>query len=75
MAGSKPRLRVAGKNTLRIMGLFNPLLRELAEMNYLFNNPLILDDSAIHQLLGEIRKTTYEEGLRLSLEAPRTQAA
>lgn len=69
MAGAKPRLRVAGKNTLRIMGLFNPLLRELVEMNYLFKNPVLLDDSALQQLLGQIRKTPYDEGLRLSLEA------
>jgi nucleoside-diphosphate-sugar epimerase len=73
MARSKPRKRVAGKNTLRIMGLFNPLLRELVDMNYLFTNPLILDDSAIHQLLGEIRKTPYDEGLRLCLEAQQTR--
>lgn len=71
MAGSKPRIRVAGKTMLRIMGMFNPLLRELVEMNYLFANPLILDDSALHALLGEIRKTPYDEGLRLCLEAAR----
>jgi nucleoside-diphosphate-sugar epimerase len=73
MAGSKPRLRVAGKNTLRLLGLFNPLMRELVEMNYLFTNPVLLDDSALRGLLGEIQKTRYEEGLRLSLEAARQQ--
>ena len=32
---------------------------------------VLLDDSALHQLLGPIHKTPYDEGLRLSLEAAR----
>jgi nucleoside-diphosphate-sugar epimerase len=67
LAGAKPRLRVAGKNLLRILGLFNPLMRELVEMNYLLTNPVLMDDSALRNLLGAIRKTTYEDGLRISL--------
>ena len=67
MAGTKPRLRVAGKNMLRVLGLFNPLMRELVEMHYLLTNPVLLDDSALRNLLGGIRKTPYEDGLRISL--------
>jgi nucleoside-diphosphate-sugar epimerase len=71
MAGRKPRLRVAGKTLLRLMGLFNPIMRELVEMHYLLTTPVLLDDSALHGLLGRIHKTPYDEGLRLSLEAAR----
>jgi nucleoside-diphosphate-sugar epimerase len=71
MAGRKPRFRVAGKTTLRLIGLFNPVMRELAEMHYLLTNPILLDDSALQGLLGPLRKTPYEEGLRLSLDAAR----
>ncbi len=71
MVGSKPRLRVAGKTMLRLLGLFNPIMRELVEMHYLLTNPVLLDDSALRGLLGEIRKTPYEEGLKLSLDAAR----
>jgi nucleoside-diphosphate-sugar epimerase len=71
MAGTKPRLRVAGKNMLRLLGLFNPLMRELVEMNYLLTTPVLMDDSALHHLLGQIRKTPYDEGLQLSLDAMR----
>ena len=53
------------------MGLFNPLMRELVEMHYLLTTPVLMDDSALHNLLGKIRKTPYDEGLRLSLEAAR----
>jgi nucleoside-diphosphate-sugar epimerase len=75
MAGSKPRLRVAGKTALRLLGLFNPVMRELVEMHYLLTSPLFLDGSALRGLLGGIHKTPYEDGLRLSLDAARASAA
>jgi hypothetical protein len=46
-------------------------MRELVEMQYLLTNPVLMDDSALRELLGEIRKTPYEEGLRISLDAMR----
>ena len=60
---------VAGKTTLRLIGLFNPLVREMAEMNYLQTSPVVLDDSALRGLLGDIKKTTYDEGIRQCVEA------
>jgi hypothetical protein len=38
--GSPIDYRTAGKNTLRLLGLFNPLLAEFVEMSYLFEQPL-----------------------------------
>jgi nucleoside-diphosphate-sugar epimerase len=69
--GRRPRLMVAGKTMLRLAGLFDPILRELVEMNYLMRTPVIMDDSAIHALLGEIRKTSYDEGIQRTLAAMR----
>ena len=69
--GRTPRLRVAGKTTLRLMGLFNPLMRELVEMNYLHTSPVVLDDSALQRLLGPVKKTSYDEGIRKTLETMR----
>lgn len=67
--GSKIQLRVAGKTMLRLLGLFNPFMRELVEMNYLMTDPLIMDDSALRQLMGPIHKTPYAEGIRQTLAA------
>jgi nucleoside-diphosphate-sugar epimerase len=75
MAGHKPKLRVLGKMMLRVIGLFNPFMRELVEMNYLVTTPVLLDDSALHELLGEVRKTSYEDGLRTTLDSYRAVAA
>jgi nucleoside-diphosphate-sugar epimerase len=71
MAGRKPKIRIVGKNMLRLIGLFNPIMRELVEMNYLLTTPVIMDDTALHTLLGNIHKTPYAEGLRQTLEAYR----
>jgi nucleoside-diphosphate-sugar epimerase len=67
--GRKVALRVAGKTMLRVLGLFNRMLRELGEMNYLMSEPLIMDDAALRRLLGPIRKTPYAEGIRQTLAA------
>jgi hypothetical protein len=50
MAGRKPKYLVAGKWMLRVAGLFNPLLRELVEMNYLLTNPVLMDDTSLQNL-------------------------
>jgi hypothetical protein len=60
---------------LRLLGLFNPMLRELVEMHYLMTQPVIMDDSALHGLLGPVAKTPYAEGIRQSLEAARTASS
>jgi nucleoside-diphosphate-sugar epimerase len=72
--GRTPKLRVAGKTLLRMMGLFNSMMRELVEMSYLHTTPVVLDDSAIQKLLGPVKKTSYDEGIRTTLDAMRGTA-
>ena len=69
--GRKIPLRVAGKTTLRVLGVFNRLMREMVEMNYLMTEPLIMDDSALQRLIGPLHKTPYVEGVRQTLAAIR----
>ena len=68
-AGHQVKRRVAGKTMLRVLGLFNKLLREMPEMSYLLTDPVILDDSALQRLIGPVRKTPYAEGIRRTLAA------
>ncbi|MFM0307689.1 NAD-dependent epimerase/dehydratase family protein [Paraburkholderia sp. RL17-383-BIF-A] len=75
LAGREPKLLVAGKTLLRLLGLFNPLMRELVEMNYLMTEPVVLDDSALTELIGPIAKTSYEEGIRHAFDTAREAAA
>jgi nucleoside-diphosphate-sugar epimerase len=71
MAGNKPKMRVAGKTMLRVIGLFNPLMKEMVEMNYLMTSPVLMDDSALQRLLGAVKKTSYDEGFRKTLDSYR----
>jgi nucleoside-diphosphate-sugar epimerase len=69
--GRRPKLLVANGAMVRAIGLFDPLMRELVEMLYLMTTPVIMDDAALHGLLGEVHKTPYDEGIRRTLEAMR----
>ncbi|KAF1042165.1 MAG: hypothetical protein GAK35_02865 [Herbaspirillum frisingense] len=69
--GRKLKTRVAGKTMLRLTGMFNPFMRELVEMHYLQTQPVIMDDSALQQLIGPIGKTPYAEGIRQALKGVR----
>jgi nucleoside-diphosphate-sugar epimerase len=73
--GRRPKLLVAGKLMLRALGLFDPFMREMVEMHYLLTTPVIMDDSALSGLLGGLRKTSYEEGIRQTLASMRNKDA
>lgn len=68
-AGRPVRTRVIGKTMLRLIGLFKPLLREIADMHYLITEPVILDDGDLQRLIGPVAKTPYAEGVRRTLSA------
>lgn len=70
----EPRLRVAGEFMLRVLGVFNPFLREVVEMHYLWTTPVKLDDTRLRQLLPNLHKTPYAEGIRRTIDAMRTRA-
>ena len=73
-SGTTIKTRIAGKFLLRLVGLFKPFMRELVEMHYLFTDPVLLDDTALQQLIGPLHKTPYAEGVRRTLAALRDQA-
>jgi nucleoside-diphosphate-sugar epimerase len=66
--GREPKFRSAGRTLLRVLGWFNPLMRELPEMLYLQETPVLLDDGKLQGKLGRLHKTAYDEGIRLTLE-------
>jgi len=66
--GREPKWRTVGSTMLKLLGLFNPLMKEMVEMHYLFETPVILDDSKLRSKLGEVKKTPYEEGIKQTLQ-------
>lgn len=69
MAAAQPRLLVVGPALQRFLGVFNPLLREAVEMNYLWTTPVILDDAKLSRVIGPPRKTSYPDGVRAGVRA------
>jgi nucleoside-diphosphate-sugar epimerase len=67
-AGRAPKFRIVGRTALKVAGWFSPLMRELPEMAYLQETPVILDDSKLAARLGALRKTPYEEGIRKTVD-------
>ena len=66
--GRGPKYRTAGVGLLKIMGWFSPLMRELPEMLYLHETPVLLDDSKLRARFGNVSKTSYDEGIRQTLD-------
>jgi len=71
--GRSVKTMVAGKTMLRLIGCFNSLMRELVEMHYLITDPIVLDDSALRELLGPLHKTSYDDGVRAILSSQRVK--
>lgn len=55
------------KNMIRMLGLFNGNMREVVEMYYLNEEPVVLDGTKYENLLGELPRTSYREGLKQTL--------
>ena len=63
-AGHEPKLRVMAPWMQTAVGLFMPVLRELKEMRYLLETPVVLDDAKLMALLPDLMKTSYEAGAK-----------
>jgi nucleoside-diphosphate-sugar epimerase len=71
--GKAPKYRTVGRGLLKIMGWFNPLYREVIEMLYLQETPVLLDDSKLRAKFPDLHKTPYDEGIRQTLDWMRTR--
>ncbi|HLK68973.1 MAG TPA: NAD(P)H-binding protein [Bryobacteraceae bacterium] len=70
--GRSPKYRTVGSGLLKVMGWFSPLYKELPEMLYLEETPVILDDSKLLAKFPNSHKTPYDEGIAKTLEWMRT---
>lgn len=61
------------KNMLRMVGLFNRQMREFVEMQYLNEDPVILDGGKYEKYIGPLPRTSYEEGIRRTIEAMKNE--
>ncbi len=66
--GLEPKMTGTSRTFVRLAGLFSRLAREFAEMQYLTEEPLILDGSKFNNFFGTRYPTrNYEDGIRETL--------
>jgi nucleoside-diphosphate-sugar epimerase len=61
--GVKPKYRILGPAMLSLVGLFNPMVREVREMLYQNDSPYLFDSSKYARAFG-FTGTPYADGIR-----------
>ena len=72
--GHPPKTRRAGKLMLRLLGFFNPQVRELTEMMYQFEEPFVVEHTKFVEAFGDI-STPLTEAIRTTVEWYRAEAS
>jgi nucleoside-diphosphate-sugar epimerase len=67
-AGTPPRVGADSRTTIRVGGLFAPLVRELNETLYQFERPFVSDASKFQRVLGPLQPTPHPEAVRATIE-------
>jgi len=62
------KVMTISKRMIQMLGLFNREMREVAEMYYLNETPVILSGKKYMERFGSIPQTPYREGFRQTLE-------
>jgi nucleoside-diphosphate-sugar epimerase len=67
-AGHRPKIGVASRPMIRLAGLFSPLLRELNETLYQFEQPFISDASKFERVFGPFQPTPHAEAVQRTVD-------
>lgn len=68
LTGKSPNVQVLGRLPIRLLGLFKPVLREVVEMLYLYENTIVLDDAKVRALFPDFRETPMTSALTTTLD-------
>jgi nucleoside-diphosphate-sugar epimerase len=67
-AGLAPKMGVAPRPMIRLIGAFDPLVRELNETLYQFERPFVSDASKFQGAFGPFEPTPHPEAVRRTVE-------
>ncbi|AZU62278.1 NAD-dependent epimerase/dehydratase family protein [Neobacillus mesonae] len=62
------KVATISKNMIRFLGFFNRGMREVVEMYYLNEEPVVLDGGKYERHIGQLPRTPYKQGLAKTLE-------
>ena len=74
-AGHPPKLGAASRTMIRLVGLLNPLVRELNETLYQFERPFVSDASKFQSAFGPFEPTPHRDAVRRTVEWFRSREA
>ena len=66
--GRQVKISATGKTVLRLVGLFDPTVRETTEMLYQWEQPFLVSDGAFQQALGPQEPTPLDEAVAATVE-------
>lgn len=61
--GYDKKVGTVTKTMLAFLGIFNPMMREMVEMMYLTEQPVVLSGEKFASRIGPLPKTPYEQGM------------
>jgi len=64
LTGYDKKISIVTKRMVQMVGLFNPFMREFAEMFYLIEEPVVLSGEKYEREIGPLPKTSYYDGLK-----------
>ena len=67
LANAPDKITTYPKWLFSILGIFNPVMKEVKEMLYLFEGTIILDDSKVRNLFPDFRETPLNEAITNTL--------
>ncbi|MFA9453000.1 MAG: NAD-dependent epimerase/dehydratase family protein [Candidatus Aminicenantaceae bacterium] len=70
-AGNKPRIKTVPRFMVKVMGAFLPVMRELHEMLYMWEEPFVVDHSKFEAAFG-FKATPLDEAITQTVEWFRT---
>ncbi|MSO70228.1 MAG: NAD-dependent epimerase/dehydratase family protein [Alphaproteobacteria bacterium] len=65
------KVRIMPWVVVRLIGLFNPVIREFAELAYLYDTTVLLSGDRLKRLLPDFRFTPLDEALKATIESYR----
>ncbi len=72
LTGYQKRVSTVTTNMIRFFGFINPQMRELTEMMYLTEEPVVLRGEKYEKEIGILPKPPYSEGLKQTIEFMKT---
>ena len=73
LANAPEKIQVYPKWMFSILGIFMPVMKEVKEMLYLFENSVILEDNKVRKLFPDFKETNLETAILETLNWFKTQ--